>query len=85
MRISFAAALAAAFLVSGCGGGQTEPTEAEEALTNEFQPTAPSPGGEGPGGEGNAVNGAAASPGGEPGSVNMMNGAEPVGTAANSL
>ena len=46
MRISFAAAVAAGLLLSACGGGQTEATESEEALTNDLQPTAPSPGGD---------------------------------------
>ena len=44
MRIIVVTALAAA-LVGGCGGGgQTEPTEAEQALGNGYAPTAPSPG-----------------------------------------
>lgn len=46
MRIIVTAAVAAA-LVGACGGGQTEPTEAEEALGNGYAPTAPSPGGQG--------------------------------------
>ncbi|WP_129791874.1 hypothetical protein [Sphingosinicella sp. CPCC 101087] len=59
MRITFVAALAAGLLVGACGGGgQTEATEVEEALGNEFQPAAPSPGG-------NAVNGATSAPEGE--------------------
>jgi hypothetical protein len=54
MRITFAAALAAGLLVGGCsGGGQTEATKAEEALANEYDPSAPSPGG-----RGNAANAA---------------------------
>ncbi|WP_162806616.1 hypothetical protein [Sphingosinicella terrae] len=45
MRIMLVPAIAAAFLVGACGGGgQTETTEAEEALGNGFQPAAPSPG-----------------------------------------
>jgi hypothetical protein len=59
MRITLAAALAAGLLAGACGGGgQTETTEAEEALGNEFQPAAPSPGG-------NVMNGAVPAPASE--------------------
>lgn len=61
MRIGFAAVLAAGLLVSACGGGQTEATEAEEALANDVQPTAPSPGTVVPSGA-NVANGASAVP-----------------------
>jgi hypothetical protein len=44
MRIEFKAALAAGLMVSACGGGQTEQTKTEEALFDNAQPTAPSPG-----------------------------------------
>jgi len=67
MRIAIALALSASLLVGACGGGQTEATEAEEALSNDLQPAAPSPGTVLPsGGEsGNQVNGSiTASPGG---------------------
>ena len=45
MRTTLAAALAAGLLVGACGGGQTDTTEAEEALNNGLQPMAPAPGG----------------------------------------
>jgi hypothetical protein len=67
MRIAIALALSAGLLVGACGGGQTEATEAEEALTNDLQPAAPSPGTVVPsGGEvGNQTNGSTtAAPGG---------------------
>ncbi|HEV2866962.1 MAG TPA: hypothetical protein VGX37_10640 [Allosphingosinicella sp.] len=54
MRITLAAALAAGLLVGACGGGQTETTEAEEALANDLDPSAPSPGNANAGG--NAMN-----------------------------
>ena len=44
MRIAIALALLAGLLVGACGGGQTESTEAEEALSDDLQPAAPSPG-----------------------------------------
>ena len=44
MRIAFAAALAAGLMASACGGGQTDQTKTEEALFDNAQPTAPSPG-----------------------------------------
>jgi len=44
MRIAIALTLSAGLLVGACGGGQTEATEAEEALSNDLQPAAPSPG-----------------------------------------
>ena len=47
MRTTLAAALAAGLLVGACGGGQTDTTEAEEALNNGLQPMAPAPGGAG--------------------------------------
>ena len=63
MRTGIAAALAAGLLVGACGGGQTEATEAEEALANDVQPAAPSPGTVVPSGaEGNVSNGASAMP-----------------------
>ena len=63
MRIRFIAAAAAGALVAACGGGQTEATEAEEALANDVQPAAPSPGTVVPSGaEGNVSNGASAMP-----------------------
>ncbi len=50
-------ALVAAFMLSACGGGgQTEVTEAEEALSNDFQPAAPSPGSAGPVPDGGNLN-----------------------------
>ena len=52
MRSSTAFFFIASLAVSACGGGgQTEPTESEEALNNELQPAAPSPGTATPGGE----------------------------------
>ena len=64
MRTGFAAVLAAGLLVSACGGGgQTEATEAEEALANDVQPAAPSPGTVVPSGaERNVANEASAMP-----------------------
>ena len=64
MRTGFAAVLAAGLLVGPCGGGgQTEATEAEEALANDVQPAAPSPGTVVPSGaEGNVANEASAMP-----------------------
>ena len=65
MRLLSALVLSAGLLVSACGGGQTDTTEAEERLNNDLQPSAPSPGTVVPeGGEGNQMNGSAtASPG----------------------
>ena len=74
-----AAAIAAGLLLSACGGGQTGTTEAEEALNNEYQPAAPSPGG-----EADAANGIGAMRDGEAGGGNMNNGAAP-SAAGNSL
>ena len=52
MRSTIALVTLAGLALSACGGGgQTEPTEAEEALNNELQPAAPSPGTAGPGDE----------------------------------
>ncbi len=57
MRILSAFVLSAGLLVSACGGGQTETTEAEDGLNNDLQPSAPSPGTVAPsGGEGNQMN-----------------------------
>lgn len=81
MRINFMAAVAAVLLVSACGGGQTEATEAEEALNNDLRPAAPAPGG-----DGNAANAMSGeTPGSEGSSTGMMNGAAPVGEAGNSM
>ncbi len=69
MRTRLAAAVAAGLLVSACGGGgQTDATAQEEALANEYDPSAPSPGGRGAAngttagqaGGGNAAEGATA-------------------------
>ena len=63
MRIHLLAAFSSALLVAACGGGQTEPTEAEEALANDVQPAAPSPGTVLPiGSEAEVANGAATAP-----------------------
>lgn len=76
MRMTIAFALSAALLIGGCGGGQTDTTEAEDALANDLQPAAPSPGtvlpigseandmngASGAGAEGNQLNGAASFP-----------------------
>ena len=76
MRMKFVAAAVATALVAACGGGQTEATEAEEGLSNDLQPAAPSPGTVVPEAgnmtgdnmvttnEGEATNGAASSSGG---------------------
>jgi hypothetical protein len=44
MRNGTALILSAGLMLSACGGGQTEATDEEEALTNDLQPAAPSPG-----------------------------------------
>ena len=50
MRTTTAFVILASLALGACGGGgQTEPTQSEEALNNELQPAAPSPGAAGPG------------------------------------
>jgi hypothetical protein len=57
MRSTIGLVILTGLALTACGGGgQTEPTQAEESLSNEFQPSAPSPGTVGGGGEtGNMV------------------------------
>ena len=58
MRIRMILVLTVAGLASACGGGgQTEATEQEQALTNDLQPAAPSPGTVVPSGDGNQAGG----------------------------
>jgi hypothetical protein len=81
MRMTIVFALSAALMIGGCGGGQTEPTEAEEALSNDLQPTAPAPGTVVPSGsEANDMNGASAA--GAEG--NQLNGAASFPATGNS-
>jgi hypothetical protein len=55
MKIKWAGMMAAALALGACGGGgQTEATEAEQALSNDYQPAAPSPGAAGPVPDGSA-------------------------------